>query len=251
MLAQHGIECEDRQQISMHGKDEADGDGYAIGGMVRSSFRDDYGNGTQNLVRHLAYKYPLPNLERRVRYYGEKGLYASSNRIYAFLKEDSMDEAIMAADGGYKGSSKDHYYRSVGVTLEAARLLRRKRACGCKPCLQMKQNCELTHANLYGKTGTTPSADTAVIQSLRQDLTPRHTWNARNPLPALCNELKVGQNIIVRVSGEVREDKPDKKYCVAKIEGKVKQLEEGGVYSAVTFRKNDWIVSVCWYTFVQ
>ena len=66
MLAQHGIECEDRQQISMHRKDEADGDGYAIGGMVRSSFHDDYGNGMQNLVRHLANKYPLPNLERRV-----------------------------------------------------------------------------------------------------------------------------------------------------------------------------------------
>ena len=38
----------------MHGKDIADGDGSAVSGMVRSSFQDDYGKGTQNLVRHLA-----------------------------------------------------------------------------------------------------------------------------------------------------------------------------------------------------
>ena len=90
-----------------------------------------------------------------------------------------------------------------------------------------------------------------VIQSLRQVPASRHTRNARNPLPEFCNELKVGQNIIVRVSDEEREDNPDEEYFVAKIKGKVKQLEEDGVYSAVTFRKNGWIVSVCWYTLVK
>ena len=50
------------------------------------------------------------------------------------------------------GSSRDHYYQYVGITGEAARLLRREQTCGCKPCLQLKsQECELTHANVNVK----------------------------------------------------------------------------------------------------
>ena len=98
----------------------ADGDGSAVKGMVRASFHYDYGKGTENIVCHLAHKYPRPKLERRTRYFGERRLYATTKYIYMFLPEDSMDETIVAADGGYSGSNKDHYYRSLGVTLEAA-----------------------------------------------------------------------------------------------------------------------------------
>ena len=69
MKARHGFECEDKRKPSKHGKDIADGDAHAVGGMVKRSFNDDYGKGTQNLVRHLAYKYPAPKMERRTRYY--------------------------------------------------------------------------------------------------------------------------------------------------------------------------------------
>ena len=54
MQARHGIICEDQRKPSMHGKDLADGDSAAVDGKVRKSFNDDYGGGTQNLVRHLA-----------------------------------------------------------------------------------------------------------------------------------------------------------------------------------------------------
>ena len=67
MKARHGFECEDKRKPSKHGKDIADGDAHAVGGMVKRSFNDDYGKGTQNLVRHLAYKYPAPKMERRTR----------------------------------------------------------------------------------------------------------------------------------------------------------------------------------------
>jgi len=56
----------------MHGKDVADGEGMAVKGMVKNSFHDYYGEETQNLVRHLAYKYPRPNIERLTRYCGER-----------------------------------------------------------------------------------------------------------------------------------------------------------------------------------
>jgi hypothetical protein len=233
------------------GKAVDDGDGSAVSGMVRCSFHDDYGDGTQNLVRHLAYKYPRPNLERRTRYYGERGLYATTQYIYMFLEEDAMDEAVVATDNGYSGSSKDHYYRSLGATLEASRLSRRERACGCGQCLMMKQqNCELTPNNTTLKAGATPQATIEVIEPQRQAPEARHTRNARNPLPEFCRGLKVGENVIVRVSAEERALNPNEEYFVAKIEEKAKQLEEGGVHSAVQYQKNDWIVSVRWYAFV-
>ena len=48
MKSGHGLECEDRCKMSMHRKDIADGDGSAVKGMVKNSFDDDYGEGTQN-----------------------------------------------------------------------------------------------------------------------------------------------------------------------------------------------------------
>ena len=42
---------------------------------------------------------------------------------------------------------------------------------------------------------------------------------------------------------------PDEYYFVAKIEEGSQKLDEAGVYSAVPFRTNDWIVFVCWYNF--
>lgn len=38
-------------------------------------------------------------------------------------------------------------------------------------------------------------------------------------------------------------------YFVAKIERKAKKLDEGGMYSAQPYQKNDWIVYVRWYIF--
>ena len=43
---------------------------------------------------------------------------------------------------------------------------------------------------------------------------------------------------------------PNEDYFVAKIEKKALKLDEGGVYSATKYNKNDWIVFVCWYVFV-
>jgi len=64
MTALHGVVCEDRRKVTMHGKDIADGDGSAVSGMVRKSFYDNYGKGTRNLVQFLAAKYTAPNVER-------------------------------------------------------------------------------------------------------------------------------------------------------------------------------------------
>ena len=36
MKCRHGMECEDRRKVTMHGKDIADGDGSAVSGMVKN-----------------------------------------------------------------------------------------------------------------------------------------------------------------------------------------------------------------------
>ena len=76
---------------------------------------------------------------------------------------------------------------------------------------------------------------TVTLQPKQQTLASRHTRGARNPLPEFCQELKVGQNIIVRVSNDEKDDNPDEEYFVAKIQEKARKLEEAGTYSAVFF----------------
>ena len=249
MKARHGMDFEDKRKRAMHGKDVADGDGSAVSGMVKNSFHDDYGSGTQNLVRHLAHKYPRPNLERRNRYFGDRGLYATTKYIYMYIPEDAIDERVVSVEEGYRGSSKDHYYRSVGATEIASRLLRRERGCGCDQCFKLKEGCLLTPASCY-KAGTTPRATSKVLRSARPEPAGRQTRNSRNPLPEFCRNLKLGENVVVRVSNGEREDNPNENYFVAKIEEKAKQLSEAGTYSAVHFKKNDWIVFVRWFIFV-
>ena len=58
-MVHHGMDCKDCRKVTMHGKDIADGDDPAVSGMVKGSFDDDYGKGTQNLVHHLAHKHHI------------------------------------------------------------------------------------------------------------------------------------------------------------------------------------------------
>ena len=159
MTTRSGIICEDWCNVSIHGKDIADDDGSAMSGMVKKSFSDNYEKGTQNLVYHLAHKYPWPKTERHTCYYGERGLYASTQYIFMYLPEDSIDETIISVEFEYSGSSKDHYYQSIGATEEASCLLCRECACGCRPCLKLvKGGCFLTPANSILVARKTPTA---------------------------------------------------------------------------------------------
>lgn len=107
----------------------------------------------------------------------------------------------------------------------------------------------MTPDNVDLTAGLTPRATTVTLQSAKQTAESRHTQIARNPLPEFCNNLKVGDNIVVRVAEEEQELNPNEHYFVARIVEKAKQLEEAETYSAVNFKKNDWIVSVQWYIF--
>ena len=117
-----------------------------------------------------------------------------------FIPEDAIDDKIVGVKEGYSGSSKDHYYCSIGATEEASRLFRRERACGCQACLKLEDGCLLTPANSETKAGITPRGTTVILEPSRQTIDTHHTRGARNPLPEFCQGLKLGQNIVARVS---------------------------------------------------
>ena len=82
-----------------------------------------------------------------------------------YLPEDGIDESIVAVHVEYEGSSKDHYYRLLGVTEEAAQLARHNRACGCQLCLKlMPLGCKLMPTNTDLLAGTTPRSTPMNIQ---------------------------------------------------------------------------------------
>ena len=249
MKARHGLECEDKQKPSNHGKDIADGDGQALKGMVKRSYNDDYGPGTPNLVLHLAAKYPRPKVERKTRYYGMKGLYSVTHYIYMFIAEDGIDEKVVDVAAGYSGSSKDHFYWSKGASKEASSLHRRERACGCPPCfMMMPEKCQMLPGSGL-EAGIIPPGSSVRLESANLPAESRHTRNARNPLPEYCMGLKVGSNVVVRIAEEEREMNPDEEYFVAKIEERAKKIDKDEIYSAVEFKKGDWIVKIRWYIF--
>ena len=73
--------------------------------MVKISFNDDYGEGSRNLVRHLAATYPSPNVKHHTRYCGVRGIYATTTYIYMYIPDDAIDEKLVVVDVGYSVST--------------------------------------------------------------------------------------------------------------------------------------------------
>ena len=84
-----------------------------------------------------------------------------------FVPDDAIDEKLVAADVVYSGSSKDHYYHSLGATEEVVRLPPREGACGCQTCLKLLPGCTLTLNNINAKAVTTPKASNVVLLTAR------------------------------------------------------------------------------------
>ena len=125
--------------------------------MVKGSFKDNYGLGTQKNVRHLAQKHSTPGVERWTQYFGHRGLYATTDYIYMYMVENAIAYDVVAVHAIYVGSSKDHYYLSHGATEEASGLGYCNRKFGCEPCLDLTfEDCLLTSARTDLCADTTP-----------------------------------------------------------------------------------------------
>ena len=99
----------------------------------------------------------------------------------------------------------------------------------------------------YLEAGIISPGSTLRLESAQLSAEARHTRNARNPLPEFCTGLKIGSNVVAQIAEEERAMNPDEEYFVAKIEGRAKKIDKAGFYSAVEFKKGDWIVKIRWY----
>ena len=66
-----------------------------MSGMVKHLFDDEYGEGAQSLVHHLAKKYPRLKTERHTCYFGEKGRHTTTKYIYIFVPGDEIVENLL------------------------------------------------------------------------------------------------------------------------------------------------------------
>ena len=92
-------------------------------------------------------------------------MYTTTYYIYLYVPEDAIDENIGSVEEGCKGSSKDHYYRPMGVTEEASYFVRREHACGCQRYLKLQDGCTLSLDNVTLVAGTTPKASAVKLYS--------------------------------------------------------------------------------------
>ena len=239
MLARHGIACEDKQKPVKHSKDITYGDAQVAGRKTKKLSNDDYGRGTQNMVHHLASKYPRPKREQNIRYFAMKGLYSTPGYLYMYMPEDGINVKIVETNDGYSGSSQDHYYWSRGKSKEASRLFRHERSCGCPLCVMLMPWNYLMLLGNGLEAGTILPGSLVRLEPARPSPETCHTRNVRNPLPEFYTGLKRGDNSVARIADKEKEIDPDEDYGVAVIEAKAKKIGKDGFYSTQEFKKGD------------
>ena len=98
MKLDHVTEFEDRRNVTMHGKDITDDNGSAVSGIVKKSFDNDYGEGSQKLVHHLATKYPCLKTEHHTQYFEENKIYDKTNiHVLTYLKMQMKKNLLLVA----------------------------------------------------------------------------------------------------------------------------------------------------------
>ena len=94
------------------------------------------------------------------------------------------------------------------------------------------------------ETDSIPPGSSVRLKSANLPSESRHIRYAHNLLPEYCTGLKVGSNVVVRIAEDEREMNSDEEYFVAKIEERAKKIDKDEIYSAVEFKKGDWIVKI-------
>jgi hypothetical protein len=219
---------------SKHGKCLADGATMVQKGFIKGAAHDDYGDGTQALVRHLATKHPGPNSQRKARHFkGDGGLFCATRYIYIYYPDDAFDDSkIVDAGRGYAGSSKGHFYVSHGNEL-----YRRNDICTCLPCLKGEiRSCQLENVFVKGSRVTIP-ARIPLSQPVTRSL---------DTLEQFCNSLKIGDYVVLRIHSSGRSVNPEDDYHVDRLEERPYKLTEGGVYGGNQFNAGWFVARMCW-----
>jgi len=152
---------------------------------------------------------------------------------------------------GYKDSSKDHYYRSMGTEMNTARLFRRRRPCACDHCLQpdLQGQCLLTPSNVDREAALTATGTSHKIGAApppAQSADTRGTSRRRNAA-GIAEGIVVGSDVVLRMHPDERRLNPEDEYFVGSVVEPAMKLDAPACYGTNSFYKNDWIVKIRWY----
>ena len=200
----------------------------------------------------MAKKYPRPKNAATA-----TGLYAATRYLYVYVPKEAVEDArsVVAAKEGYKDSSKDHYYRSVGAEMNTARLYRRRRPCACDVCLRIDRRgqCFLSMENADREAGLTPAGTSHKIGEALPPAPPADTrgTSTRRTAANIAEELTVGRDVVLRMHPDERRLNPDDEYFLGRVEEPARKLDAPVCYSTNSFQKNDWIVKIRWYELIS
>ena len=128
--------------------------------------------------------------------------------IYIYVPENRIYYNLVAADSGYEGYSKDHYYHSKDATMDNARLKQRRLFCGCAPCMKLFPGSSLTLANSARAAGTSPKGTFVLIKPKRPDAEFAKNRRIGKPIKEVSDGLLVGRNVTIRIHPSERRDNP-------------------------------------------
>jgi len=247
--ARNGIEFIDLRNPENQGKFPADGDTHTLKSKIRASAEDEYGPGTQGLVRHLAKTMDTPLQSRRNRYAnaGDGGVFMGTDYLFLFDPSGCFDITIASAEKGYKGSNKDFFYQSHGDAIGDCELMVRKGICGCDMCLKRQyRQCLLrpqtgNHAVSFG-----PVRMKRILPKVECEAS--NTRVSRN-LVSFCDSIRKGDNVIVRIAPADRSVNDNLSYFVARLLDNPYKLDKGGVYGTNQYNAGWHVAMIRWYEF--
>ena len=158
--ATHNIRFEDCQNVADHGKFNSAGATHFIRSNIKKSLGNNYGEGTRNLVSHLADNFPALVGGKHM---GSAGIYLIDRYIYMFVTEDVIDEAAVEYGSGYSVSSKYTYYLRKGNNMEILQYQNKKRVCDFDPCMNFNWGCLLLPRNLGREAEIAPLGSSKII----------------------------------------------------------------------------------------
>ena len=165
----------------------------------------------------------------RARSWGQ-GKWGPTNYLHLYYEPDSFDESLAPPSVGYKGSSRDHVYRSIGATDDDSELGKRHGFCFCDDCKEGHFNqCQLR--NRFGsETRVRINAKVIAAAAITRANTTLEDL-AKRPLFSDPLDTDLVSNVIaLRVHRDDPNDE-NEAYYLGRVVGAAKVLETDGTYS--------------------
>lgn len=160
----------------------------------------------------------------------------------AVVSQGGFDTDITDAKEGYKGSSQDFGYTSMGHDVDDVELGARRQICACDWCLKgQEQNCLLKR-------------DVGVVRRIRIKMNDGSaariaTRGGNQPvLDAMFERLQANDIVVVRIHRSDRNEQGES-YYLAKVHTEPWKLPSAGLFGGVRFSRGWLVLRLKWFEF--